>query len=169
LKFTGGNQLIYFYPITFSYGRDTDRGRLGLKGIFVLLVFQDYKHTRHLYYEINFQQTPQKCSLTTPKCRSTIFFFVIHYRSIVKTCENFTFCLKKINFQLSSYRITSQTMASQTQGIQQLLSAEKRAAEKVAEARKRKYNKKKSVTRDYYLLIRLKKKTFVSFSPYNFN
>lgn len=28
-------------------------------------------------------------------------------------------------------------MASQTQGIQQLLSAEKRAAEKVAEARKR--------------------------------
>ena len=29
-------------------------------------------------------------------------------------------------------------MASQTQGIQQLLSAEKRAAEKVAEARKRK-------------------------------
>lgn len=30
-------------------------------------------------------------------------------------------------------------MASQTQGIQQLLTAEKRAAEKVAEARKRKY------------------------------
>jgi hypothetical protein len=30
-------------------------------------------------------------------------------------------------------------MASQTQGIQQLLAAEKRAAEKVAEARKRKY------------------------------
>ena len=29
-------------------------------------------------------------------------------------------------------------MASQTQGIQQLLSAEKRAAEKVSEARKRK-------------------------------
>lgn len=29
-------------------------------------------------------------------------------------------------------------MASQTQGIQQLLAAEKRAAEKVAEARKRK-------------------------------
>lgn len=32
-------------------------------------------------------------------------------------------------------------MASQTQGIQQLLTAEKRAAEKVSEARKRKYNK----------------------------
>lgn len=31
-------------------------------------------------------------------------------------------------------------MASQTQGIQQLLAAEKRAAEKVAEARKRKFN-----------------------------
>ena len=31
-------------------------------------------------------------------------------------------------------------MASQTQGIQQLLAAEKRAAEKVAEARKRKWN-----------------------------
>lgn len=31
-------------------------------------------------------------------------------------------------------------MASQTQGIQQLLAAEKRAAEKVSEARKRKYN-----------------------------
>lgn len=31
-------------------------------------------------------------------------------------------------------------MASQTQGIQQLLAAEKRAAEKVAEARKRKLN-----------------------------
>lgn len=31
-------------------------------------------------------------------------------------------------------------MASQTQGIQQLLTAEKRAAEKVAEARKRKYS-----------------------------
>jgi hypothetical protein len=30
-------------------------------------------------------------------------------------------------------------MASQTQGIQQLLAAEKRAAEKVAEARKSKY------------------------------
>lgn len=30
-------------------------------------------------------------------------------------------------------------MASQTQGIQQLLAAEKRAAEKVAEAKKRKY------------------------------
>lgn len=30
-------------------------------------------------------------------------------------------------------------MASQSQGIQQLLQAEKRAAEKVAEARKRKY------------------------------
>lgn len=30
-------------------------------------------------------------------------------------------------------------MASQTQGIQQLLAAEKRAAEKVSEARKRKY------------------------------
>lgn len=30
-------------------------------------------------------------------------------------------------------------MASQTQGIQQLLTAEKRAAEKVAEARKRNY------------------------------
>lgn len=34
-------------------------------------------------------------------------------------------------------------MASQTQGIQQLLAAEKRAAEKVAEARKRKLKKKK--------------------------
>jgi V-type H+-transporting ATPase subunit G len=32
-------------------------------------------------------------------------------------------------------------MASQTQGIQQLLAAEKRAAEKVSEARKRKSNK----------------------------
>lgn len=31
-------------------------------------------------------------------------------------------------------------MASQTQGIQQLLTAEKRAAEKVAEARKRNYS-----------------------------
>jgi V-type H+-transporting ATPase subunit G len=31
-------------------------------------------------------------------------------------------------------------MASQTQGIQQLLAAEKRAADKVAEARKRKSN-----------------------------
>lgn len=30
-------------------------------------------------------------------------------------------------------------MASQTQGIQQLLAAEKRAAEKVSEARKREY------------------------------
>ncbi len=30
-------------------------------------------------------------------------------------------------------------MASQTQGIQQLLAAEKRAAEKVSEARKRKW------------------------------
>ena len=34
--------------------------------------------------------------------------------------------------------LTVTVMASQTQGIQQLLSAEKRAAEKVAEARKRK-------------------------------
>ena len=34
--------------------------------------------------------------------------------------------------------ITFVSMASQTQGIQQLLAAEKRAAEKVAEARKRK-------------------------------
>ena len=34
--------------------------------------------------------------------------------------------------------LTVRVMASQTQGIQQLLSAEKRAAEKVAEARKRK-------------------------------
>lgn len=33
-------------------------------------------------------------------------------------------------------------MASQTQGIQQLLAAEKKAAEKVAEARKRKQNNK---------------------------
>lgn len=32
-------------------------------------------------------------------------------------------------------------MASQTQGIQQLLAAEKRAAEKVSEARKRKWKK----------------------------
>lgn len=31
-------------------------------------------------------------------------------------------------------------MASQTQGIQQLLAAEKKAAEKVAEARKRKFH-----------------------------
>lgn len=31
-------------------------------------------------------------------------------------------------------------MASQSQGIQQLLQAEKRAAEKVAEARKREYD-----------------------------
>lgn len=31
-------------------------------------------------------------------------------------------------------------MASQTQGIQQLLAAEKRAAEKVSEARKRKFH-----------------------------
>lgn len=31
-------------------------------------------------------------------------------------------------------------MASQTQGIQQLLAAEKRAAEKVAEAKKRTYS-----------------------------
>merc|ERR1712223_1598147 len=38
--------------------------------------------------------------------------------------------LKEINFLA--------TMASQTQGIQQLLTAEKRAAEKVSEARKRK-------------------------------
>lgn len=33
-------------------------------------------------------------------------------------------------------------MASQTTGIQQLLTAEKKAAEKVGEARKRKYQKK---------------------------
>lgn len=33
-------------------------------------------------------------------------------------------------------------MASQTQGIQQLLAAEKKAAEKVAEARKRKRSNK---------------------------
>lgn len=32
-------------------------------------------------------------------------------------------------------------MASQTQGIQQLLAAEKKAADKVGEARKRKYKK----------------------------
>lgn len=35
-------------------------------------------------------------------------------------------------------------MASQTQGIQQLLAAEKRAAEKVSEARKRKYHLSKN-------------------------
>lgn len=35
-------------------------------------------------------------------------------------------------------------MASQTQGIQQLLAAEKRAAEKVSEARKRKFRNWKS-------------------------
>lgn len=34
---------------------------------------------------------------------------------------------------------TSSTMASQSQGVQQLLAAEKKAAEKVAEARKREY------------------------------
>lgn len=33
-------------------------------------------------------------------------------------------------------------MASQSQGIQQLLQAEKRAAEKVAEARKREYDRR---------------------------
>lgn len=37
-----------------------------------------------------------------------------------------------------SHDIPSVKMASQTTGIQQLLGAEKRAAEKVAEARKRK-------------------------------
>jgi len=36
-------------------------------------------------------------------------------------------------------------MASQTQGIQQLLAAEKRAAEKTAEARKRKNRRLKQV------------------------
>lgn len=41
-------------------------------------------------------------------------------------------------------------MASNTQGIQQLLTAEKKAAEKVGEARKRKYffPKTKTVLRD---------------------
>nr|XP_033772868.1 V-type proton ATPase subunit G 2 isoform X3 [Geotrypetes seraphini] len=38
-------------------------------------------------------------------------------------------------------------MASQSQGIQQLLQAEKRAAEKVAEARKRKARRLKQRTR----------------------
>ena len=38
-------------------------------------------------------------------------------------------------------------MASQTQGIQQLLAAEKRAAEKVGEARKRKNRRLKQVNR----------------------
>lgn len=37
-------------------------------------------------------------------------------------------------------------MASQTQGIQQLLAAEKKAADKVGEARKRKYKR-------FYLII----------------
>jgi Vacuolar (H+)-ATPase G subunit len=38
-------------------------------------------------------------------------------------------------------------MASQTQGIQQLLAAEKKAADKVAEARKRKWN---SLSRNFW-------------------
>lgn len=37
-------------------------------------------------------------------------------------------------------------MASQSQGIQQLLQAEKRAAEKVAEARKREYDEARTGT-----------------------
>lgn len=41
-------------------------------------------------------------------------------------------------------------MASQTQGIQQLLAAEKKAAEKVAEARKRKRSNKLFIQLDWY-------------------
>lgn len=37
-------------------------------------------------------------------------------------------------------------MASQTQGIQQLLAAEKRAAEKVSDARKREYIHRQSIS-----------------------
>lgn len=44
-------------------------------------------------------------------------------------------------------------MASQTQGIQQLLAAEKRAADKVAEARKRKWIA--SFTRNYKVTVSL--------------
>jgi Vacuolar (H+)-ATPase G subunit. len=44
--------------------------------------------------------------------------------------------LEKLSFQAKS----PLKMASQTQGIQQLLAAEKRAAEKVAEAKKSKFS-----------------------------
>lgn len=43
-------------------------------------------------------------------------------------------------------------MASQTQGIQQLLAAEKRAAEKVSEARKRKLDLQTLITSTPYTL-----------------
>jgi putative protein kinase ArgK-like GTPase of G3E family len=48
------------------------------------------------------------------------------------------------------------TMASQTQGIQQLLVAEKRAAEKVAEARKRKNRRLKQAKEEAQVPITLK-------------
>lgn len=51
-------------------------------------------------------------------------------------------CLKIYWLEFCSVRVLLvrfSEMASQTQGIQQLLAAEKRAAEKVSEARKRKY------------------------------
>lgn len=50
-------------------------------------------------------------------------------------------------------------MASQTQGIQQLLAAEKKAAEKVAEARKR----KQSQSNSNWIQIQ-KQKTYVFFA-----
>lgn len=48
-------------------------------------------------------------------------------------------------------------MASQTQGIQQLLVAEKRAAEKVAEARKRKNRRLKQAKEEAQVLFNLTK------------
>lgn len=44
---------------------------------------------------------------------------------------------------------TTSTMASQSQGVQQLLAAEKKAAEKVAEARKREYQSKSTFSADW--------------------
>lgn len=44
-------------------------------------------------------------------------------------------------------------MASQSAGIQQLLAAEKKAAEKVAEARKRKFIILNSTPKNYFVIV----------------
>lgn len=44
-------------------------------------------------------------------------------------------------------------MASQSAGIQQLLAAEKKAAEKVAEARKRKFVILNSTPENYFVIV----------------
>lgn len=57
----------------------------------------------------------------------------------VSAPPTFTSPFPTLRFNAAARSFSCSDMASQSQGIQQLLQAEKRAAEKVAEARKREY------------------------------